>query len=463
MLTLPTSRRTATGALLGLCLLAATVLLSACGSSTGVADQKPFPSYNKNYVPKPDEYSGPLFKLSQSYPTQLPSKKELPAFFKTNFRKDWHKYLIEARRYCFEGNIQTGWHVQKNKVRHWYHMPWQDWGIEGREAIHGLTREAPMSPFQIGPEQEYSAAYAYAIGFYNSFGGYTIGRVWRDHNHPDYAYASTKGFPVGTVVCKLLFLNMPSRVTAKIPSLKTDPTEWKAYTEEFAPNNKRPKTTPKRKVQEIPLLQMDVMVRDERASAGWVFGTYQYNGALHHRNRWYNLVPVGLMWGNDPGNRKSIPSVAEIKKPEAKKYLKTPINPELQETVINPSDDVPSTHLGWNGRLNGPADNRLSSCASCHMTASASPNSAEPKNPAKSFSPPLSGLFAPEKPEHEGPESENWWMQWFQNVGWKKVTGHSVLEKFMNAEYSTDFSLQLSKALGNFFCAHHQEKCNKSS
>jgi hypothetical protein len=117
-------------------------------------------------------------------------------------------------------------------------------------------------------------------------------------------------------------------------------------------------------VQKLRLLQMDIMVRDERATkingTGWVFGTYCFNGKVGSPNPYENLVPVGIQWGNDP----TVTEDTVNPKPE-----KTVINAKLRETIINPSADLPPQHLGWNGRLNGPADYYASSCISCHSTA----------------------------------------------------------------------------------------------
>jgi hypothetical protein len=421
--------RIKTRVVLGLFVLASALLLAACGSSSDPS-QKPFRSYDPDFKPPASEYSGPFFKLSQDYPTQMPPASEVPSFLKTNFRADWRAYIMQARSYCLEGNTEVDWNVEKNKVRPWYNMPWQDWGPNGREAIRGLTREAPLAPYQLAPDQTYGEGAAYAIGFYNSFGAYTIGQVWKNHNDPDPDFASTHGFPNGTVVCKLLFLSAPAKVISEqIPFLE-NPIEWKAYTETTYGSKERV-------VREVPLIQMDIMVRDKRAPAGWVFGTFQYNGRLQHHPLWRNLAPVGLMWGNDPEEIKNIPVTdSNDKFPAPHAITETPINPRLEETAINPRSELPPTHLGWNGRLNGPVDNPLSSCMSCHMTAS---------SPEK----PLSPLFtAPEeRPSSGTPEWGAWWMQWFQNIGWKG----GVLEKFMKAEYALDFSLQLSAALQNFY------------
>src|SRR6185312_16640784 len=92
-----------------------------------------------------------------------------------------------------------------------------------------------------------------------------------------------------------------------------------------------------RKVQRVRLLQMDVMIRDERAEringTGWVFGTFCYNGVLQNPNRWYNLVPVGLQWGAD----HDLSEEGQVNP----NPTRTVINPRLRETIVNPSPELP--------------------------------------------------------------------------------------------------------------------------
>jgi hypothetical protein len=358
-------------------------------------------------------------------------------------------YMMQVRDYCFEGNIEVDWRVEYNTVRHWYHMPWQDYGRAGREAIHGLTQEAPLSAGQLASTQSYPTAVAHAVGFYNEFGGYTIGQVWKNPTKPDPSVTSNQGFPIGTVVCKLLFVDMPpALIKEQIPYL-ANPIEWQAYTADgFNPREPHPELP--RSVKEVTLIQMDIMIRDDRAPSGWIFGTFQYNGTLANTPPWNNLIPVGLMWGNDPDYAENIQNIpiadANGNFPPVQFATQTPINTGLKETIINPdTNQLPVTHLGWEGRLNGPVDNPLSSCMSCHMTAS-------------HLGQDLSPLFVDKKlrPSPESPDWDTWWMQWFQNVGWK----NGKLDKFVLKPFtktplpelkdSLDFSLQLSAALQNF-------------
>jgi hypothetical protein len=378
-----------------------------------------YPDYG--YAP-PDSYTGAKFVLSQNYPT-TPPKGQLPAFFKNlpakqdNNFETWRAYMDEVKNYCLEGNVDVNWDVQKNKVRHWYHMPWQHYGPLGREGIHGLTKEAQIQKQQLAPTQT-ATGQTYAVGIYNDIGAYTIGQVWKDPQNPDPSYTSQpKSFANGTVVCKALFADIDRNT---VPFL-VNPVLWQGYiTETF--------TSAKRQVKEVALIQMDIAVRDTRMSAtGWIFGTFQYNGAMTGKAGWDNLIPVGIMWGNDPketGNDFTNPTPTITK-----------INTALQQTAINAdTKELPPTHLGWNGRLNGPVDNPNSSCQSCHMTAE-SPQVAI-MNPLFQKNPPAAGSSK--------------WMEWFQNI----PAGHP----FTPGSQSTDFSLQMSGGLVNFY----QWKCDMS-
>lgn len=376
-----------------------------------------FPDYG--FQAPTSQYSGEPFHLSQDFPAAKPDGKKLPAFF-TKLPKDfsadfasWREYMMAIRDYCFEGNLEVDWRVEKNAVRKWYHMPWQHYGATGRENIRGLTKEAPVAPGQLAvgqgrpsPTENYQT---YAVGFFNDFGGYTIGQVWKNHFAPNAgATTAPNGFLEGTVISKLLFVDVPSE---QVPSL-TNPLQWQAYIQATYQNTAR-------SVRAMNLIQMDIAVRDNRAPNGWLFGTFQYNGQLANKVPWQNLIPVGIMWGNDPAITDSdytnpTPTV-------------TKINPNLKETAINAdAKELPPTHLGWNGRLNGPVDNPQSSCMSCHMTA---------EYPALSA---MSPLFIANGPKPGTKE----WMRWFQN--------EKCGTPFDTEAKSADFSLQLAISIQNF-------------
>lgn len=399
-----------------------------------------FPDFG--FMVTPAEYASkysdqPIFRLKADFPNRLPD--HLPEFLeKIDFHTQPLAYMEAVRDYSFEGNLPN-WDPWQNHVRQWYHIPWlhpTSTGPNayppngGTEGFHGLIKEAPVSPLQLGPGQKgkegnYSV---YAITLINDFAGYTMGKMWRDPQNPDPRATDARfggGFPVGTVFAKLLFTDAPQG-TDRLPFLE-NPLQWTAYiTPTFFPTGSQPV---QRVVGKVNLLQMDIAVRDARADqpglTGWVFGTFVYNGQLKHANKFMNLVPLGVMWGNDPENR--------INKTDPFPPVQTRINKELQETFIFDTPQIPPQHLGWNGRLNGPADLNTTSCMSCHITA---------QYPAVTSLVPTGAVpDGGTTPPAEGGTDE--WMKWFQNI--------RCATSMDPRTYSTDFSFQVAIALQNFF------------
>ncbi|MES2058070.1 MAG: hypothetical protein V4564_19190 [Pseudomonadota bacterium] len=345
-------------------------------------------------VPLPAGWTGRRFQLSQNYPTAIPSDA-MPwkAFDPTTQSQP---YIQAVLGYFYEGNlrpdIDASFDPTLNTVRHWYNAPWQDTGTNGREPIHGLTRERTSKPQELAPSQGRQWN-NYAVGFYNAPGGAVIGRMWANRGKPNASAASD--MPEGTVAAKLLFTTAP---VSEVPYLQGSP-EWDAYVYADV-NNPFPKPTSPRAVVKVRLLQIDIAVKDARVASktGWVFGTFVYGGGPGGPagNGWTNVAPIGLMWGNDPGYSGTGP---------------------LTESWINPAVTMP--HLGYQGRLNGPVDNKLSSCLSCHSTA---------ETPAGSMMPTGTNT-AP----------------WFRNI----PSGTA----FDAGRTSLDYSLQLSVGLGAFLDA----------
>lgn len=297
-------------------------------------------AFKDAHDPPPPGWTGPVFKLSQNYPVSLPSASTKP-WTQIDFTDPVQapQYMQSVMNYCLKGNTANNFaDVSKNTVRKWYHAPWLDVGAKGREFIHGMTKERPSKVVngvgELGPAQTQEHD-NWAVGFYNSRGGYVIGRVWKDPAHPDLSKAK---FPLHTVSCKLLFSTAP---LSQVPFLEGS-LEWEADINRASGNGPRPK---------LRLLQLDIAVRDPRANftTGWVFGTFQYEkDASDSANWWEHLVPVGLMWGND-----------------APRVL---INQPPREQWIN-EDRGQKLHLGLRGLLNGPIDNPRASCVACHGLA----------------------------------------------------------------------------------------------
>ena len=170
-------------------------------------------------------------------------------------------------------------------------------------------------------------------------------------------------------------------------------------------------------VQPICLLQIDLAVRDSRSPTGWLFGSYTYDGRnyVEGDDPLKYLAPVGIQWGNDPG---ITPEMIEQ-------------GAKLKEAWVNEALlDLPSNHLGWGGRVAGPADNPGSSCMSCHMTAGV---------PA----PPILAIMV-----SPSPVPNERYLNWFINIPAGVTFGY-------NTEVSLDYSLQLSQGLQNFLIANN--------
>ncbi len=217
-----------------------------------------------------------------------------------------------------------------------------------------------------------------------------------------------------------------------------------------------------RTFKNLSLIQMDIAIKDKRAQpTGWLFGTFQYNGRLGPAS-WSNLIPLGIMWGNDPDVAGStytqfLPGGLSPTSPPQTPMTQTKVNPKLKETSINRNTkEVPPSHLGWNGRLNGPVDNFLSSCMSCHMTAEvpalspANPTFQGIWNVANLSQPPVGSPVDQPPPQGFTGGWYGGWMRWFQNLKCGQPFDPRGNPWTQEGAKSTDFSLQLSQGLTNF-------------
>jgi hypothetical protein len=295
-----------------------------------------FPDFIVRKDSLPPGYNGPTIKLSQSYPTKVPTAETLP-WTAIKFKKDAAeatRYLYAVRDYALDGMVAADFRPEANAVRKWFHVPYMNYDVNAREAVHGLTSERGLQPPEIGLIKN---AHNYAIGFYNERGGYTLGKIWKVPQQPNLAAAS---FGKGTVVFKILFTDASSANFPPGKDITAGAPEW-----QIAVGGK---------LVTVRLLQMDVAVRDDRAISKWVYGTFAYDASANGPDAWHKLRAVGAMWGDDPGYSQADRTAGK----------------PLKETFI--SADCPAYalgHLGYAGRLNGPVDNPVSSCISCHSTA----------------------------------------------------------------------------------------------
>lgn len=199
----------------------------------------------------------------------------------------------------------------------------------------------------------------YAVAYYDARGARTYARVWGTATPGIDTVDRTKmRIAAGGLVYKLLY---SAARPNQFPSGQDPLAGSHALT--IIPNRNSPPVS-------VRLLQIDISVKDARAGAtGWYFATYAYDRTVAGSSVWRKMVPVGLMWGNDPNG------------------------PPIVESWINPSAPAYArAHLGVDGRLNGPVDNPVSACMSCHSTAQA-PSLADMRPPTGACLPMRSNWF----------------------------------------------------------------------
>jgi hypothetical protein len=420
-----------------------------------------FPSYNTD----PDSgeptqrWDGPRFNLSQDYPGKLPPMERYP-WLKipiVNGRPaDPRAYIMAIKQYVLEGNTQTD-HIfdfQANQVRKWYHIPWMHYGHVGREFVHGLTHEIDSSPFYLDKQSQTGFAATWSVSGINDRGAWGVGNVWCDPKNPTIGELNPdnegpNSFPDGTAQAKILFTSATQQQV-----------KWLAGTLQFTAfisNFANPKlnqchadsdcgssgfcnlgvcSTKKRSLQPVYLMQMDVAVRDSRLlQTGWVFGTFAYNAQAKGSTVWEKLIPIGLMWGNDPG-------VTPAKAAAGNKIQESWINPDAQ-----PLNDQGifhgGNHLGYAGRLNGPADNAESSCLSCHATAGLT-MTRTPRG-TRADAPPLVTAAAPKPPAMTTERK----LAWFLNLP-------AGVPFSWDTQFSLDYQLQMAIGIQRFY----EAQCN---
>lgn len=353
-------------------------------STAQAKETKTEEAYKNAVMSAPKDWTGPTFKLSHEYPNEKPapcSKNEctwldidLP--FKTDFTdvgipnwnndEAYNNYISAILDYIKKGqtadlNNDEGFKAQVDGKTEWFHIPWMSTDQHtGREFVHGLTNErtAVISDFYGNKflglhalpnsnKGDQAGFETWAVGMYNSHGGYTIGQSWNKDGTPNIetvnGITSTKGMPFmeGTVVVKFLFTTATPN---EVPYLEGGPV-WQANRHVESDN----KFMCERQVQDVHLVQVDVAVVDERSPSRWVYGTYAYIKG-EGETVWDNLQPVGLQWGMDPWTFPAVPKAESI---------------AARQSVLN-QDIQEFEHYGCNGRLAGPVDNKLSSCLSCH-------------------------------------------------------------------------------------------------
>ena len=368
----------------------ATDTAAAPAATTGTGDSTAAVAFRNSVTGVEPGWTGPVFQLSHSYPDTFTACTpatcpwlSVPIDTSSTAWSSWSAYLESALNYLVQGqttnlNDSTGWQTTVDGSTRWFHVPWMAYDTEhGREFIHGTTNErtAGISAFH-GNARLTAAAAArqvptilvgrnslpgvravrgasgdtlfetWSVGMYNGPGGYAIGKAVPANGVPRAGgpnnLALPARFPLGTMVVKLLFTSASAR---NVPYLINSP-EWIVDRHDTLGNGQYDSIA--RSPAPVHLVQMDVAVRDDRTSIGWVYATYAYDGRLPGANWCQRLAPVGVQWGSDPLTWPAVDSAQS--------------KPLSQSSIAGAKNQ----HLGCAGRLAGPVDNPKSSCTSCH-------------------------------------------------------------------------------------------------
>ncbi|KZT29614.1 hypothetical protein NEOLEDRAFT_1127329 [Neolentinus lepideus HHB14362 ss-1] len=322
--------------------------------SYGAEDSAKAEFETSSKFPIPQDYRGLAWQIRNDYPATA-SKGDAP-WADIDFKKHPERFCDVIKRYCMEGNKEVDFNVQNNKKRNWYHAAWLHYAENGREPLHGLTFERPVSTGELSANQK-RPLQAWTCGYYNELAATVFSRIWKDGSSPQ--WDDHVKFPNGAMVFKLLMVD--AKDDEEAPILKGAPM-WDAVIVKERENYDDPDTWSDRNdyVSKVRLLQVDYAIADQRSPIGWIWGSFMYDGRRKEKDPWERLTPFGLQWGNDPQlDQEAYEAGARVK-----------------ESWVNPAADELLRYLhssrpmwGWNGRLNGPADNFISACASCHSTA----------------------------------------------------------------------------------------------
>lgn len=265
-----------------------------------------------------------------------------------DFATQPREYMNAVLQKAIQDNAAIDWDIGNNP-NGWIHAPWM---AQDREPFRGMTRERSSRPFELHPNQD-EWYQNYAFGIYNAKAAEAFEHLWSDPKAP-----ATESFRMenGSVAVKLLFSTAP---VSKVPYLENT----KVVDLCNGKNN----------VVKGRLTQLDIAVRDNRADAwtGWVFGTFIYWGEGSSAFSWDSLKPFTLQWGNDPDIwPNASPETADVKLEDLPKLTQSWFDQDIQEQIGNwRKSKGLRPWTGLFGRANGPIDNPISSCLSCHNVA----------------------------------------------------------------------------------------------
>ncbi|MFI5389939.1 MAG: hypothetical protein ACHQYQ_01160 [Bacteriovoracales bacterium] len=377
------------------------------------------PSFSNTHFPSsldpiPKDYKGPVFQISDEFPQEIQSEKDIKNWEKFNPISSPQDYAKNIKEYCLEGQIESNWNGFGNKIRKWYNMPWLHTGNDGREFVWGLTKEpGKIKPF-LFPYGD--SAQVWALTLFNPIAGYTLGEVWKN---PSSSKMNNIVFRNGAIIFKLIFTTLTPKELPYLEGTLKISANITSFNQDTFKNPDHP-----RKIQDLYLVQMDISVKDSRLKnyVGWAMTSFVYNKKNPGKKFLEKLRLVGLQWGNDP--------LVTIKKYSQGEKIKESYITKFGEGMIK--------ETSYNGRLNGLANESKNSCMSCHAFSQ----------------------YHPILPLHFDLLSELLFSKsknrdkFFQNI----PSGTPYTKDY----FSADYNFQLFFGLSNYFLNHDIEKLNVS-
>jgi hypothetical protein len=274
--------------------------------------------------------------------------------------------------------------------------------------------------------------------YLNDRAAFSVGQVYCNPDDPKPGALNPdptglNNMPSGSFIIKLLF----STVTEDQLPIVKNALEWQAdvfVNDDPKWRNEGPISRFKRALGPVRLIQIDVSVRDDRSTTGWLLGTFGYDGNAKGDTPWRRMVPLGLQWGNNP----RVTFAETCRGPDGPCNQAKLTEQWINQQAVKDLATLPLNfdHLGYGGRLAGPVDNAKASCMGCHQTAGFP---TVPILPEFSANGALLKLDAEKRPGTD----QSLRMMYQGNAASGVVFSDTQL-------YSSDYSLQLSMSLQNF-------------
>jgi hypothetical protein len=344
-----------------------TITLVQCNNapSKGIVVQinkDPFLNH-RDSIPSTSQYSGRLFTLSHNYPEQaIPPIENSPWHAALNgntiSKSNAIAFVDSLKEYVTPSITEFLYnrdHFNADSAG-WYEEPWTG---PLREAIMGAYIGSGNPPGTFTGLD--SGMTTYVLTLYDKRAAYTLGKIWGKTAQQINLENDAAQFKEGSIIVKFAFTTTNYPVWKDMENALSFPIYDTGVDY----------TDPVYRLRTVTFFQFDIIVKDtvDAPKTGWVFTTLVYDKNAPGNTAWDKMVPLGAMWGNDPG-------------------VNSTINPNqpLEEDTVNAAAPLYSRQtLGWGNRLSGPNDGaiasiakadgkvytnlQVSACMSCHLSA----------------------------------------------------------------------------------------------